>query len=99
MNRRQPKQGAKRRRSGISSLSQQQLVADPPTKFAAPNVELIWENCVKCRRWAVGEPSSYPCPQHEQAFAGGVIHDITAQADRSGFIHEIRHGAGFCRWK
>ena len=33
-----------------------------------------------------GEPTSYPCGGPYQAVPGGVFHDITAQADRSGSI-------------
>ena len=33
-----------------------------------------------------GEPTSYPCGGAYQAVPGGVFRDITAQADRSGFI-------------
>src|SRR5580698_4391185 len=53
----------------------------------------------RSRPFFMGEPSCYPCQWPYQAFAGGIIHDITAQADRSGYIQEIRHGAGFRRWK
>ena len=44
-----------------------------------------------------GEPTSYPCGGPYQAVPGGVFRDITAQADRSGYIRGIRHGAGFRR--